>query len=102
MKMTHCLLNQACVASHSWLLEIVFARVLVCVCMCVRPPLRALITSGVIWCDIGHVCLLCLVKPILQLFSLFLSISWIGVTYVSCTPSKDVKVDAVLSIEGCI
>ena len=40
--------------------------------ICVCSPPRALITSGMIWCDIGH---MWLVKPILQLFSILPSIN---------------------------
>ena len=53
-----------------------FACLYVCMCVCLYAPLRQLITSGMIWCDIDCVRL---VKPILQLFSLFLSINWMGV-----------------------
>ena len=66
-----------------------FERQYVCVCVCVsvcvsvRPPLRPLITSGVIWCDIDHVRL---VKQVLWLFPAFNyfiqhlpSIKWMGV-----------------------
>ena len=44
-------------AMHTWFLEIALVHALVCVCMCVPVclPLRALITSGVIWCNKGHV-----------------------------------------------
>ena len=43
--------------TRGWFLEIalVYVTVLVCVCVCVCPPLRPLITSGMIWCDIGRV-----------------------------------------------
>ena len=58
------------------MVEIIFVYISVCVCL----PLKALITSGMIWCDIGHVCL---VKPVLQLFSLLPSINWIGVALVT-------------------
>ena len=64
-------------------------RVCVCVCVCVCvhvsvcPPPRPLITSGVIWCDIGRVQL---VKQVLRLFPAFNyfiqhspSIKWMGV-----------------------
>ena len=54
-----------------------------CVCVSVCPPPRALITSGVIWCDIGRVRL---VKQALRLFPTFNyfirhlpSIKWMGV-----------------------
>ena len=56
-----------------------------CVCMCVSvcPPPRPLITSGVIWCDIGRVRL---VKQVLRLFPAFnyfirhlISIKWMAV-----------------------
>ena len=56
--------------------------VYVCMCACVSvclPP-RPLITSGVIWRDIGHVWL---VKPILQLFSLLPLINWMGIVLVT-------------------
>ena len=49
-----------------------------CVCVSVCLPPRALITSGMIRCDIGPVWL---VKPDLQFFSLLLSI--LGVTLVT-------------------
>ena len=59
-----------------------FARRYVCVCVCVCPPPRPLITSGVIWCDIGRVRL---VKQVLRLFPAFNyfirhlpSIKWMG------------------------
>ena len=50
-----------------------------CVCVYVSTP-RPLITSGMIWCDVGC---LWLVKPILQLFSLLPLINWIGMTLVT-------------------
>ena len=49
-------------------------------CVSVCFPLRVLITSGVIWCHTGWVWL---VKPILQLFSLLLSINWKSVVLVT-------------------
>ena len=52
-------------------------------CVCVCPPPRPLITSGVIWCDIDRVRL---VKQVLRLFpsfnyviQQFPSIKWMGV-----------------------
>ena len=39
--------------NHAWFLEIIVVCVFVCVSVC--PPPRAVITSDVIWCDIGHV-----------------------------------------------
>ena len=55
-----------------WFLEIalVCASVCVCVCVClsVFPPPRPLITSDVIWCDIGRVQL---VKQVLRLSPAF-------------------------------
>ena len=50
------------------------------VCLSVYPHPRALIISGLIWCDIGHVWL---GKPVLQLFSLFLLINWMGMALVT-------------------
>ena len=55
-------LNQAHVAKGQFL-EIALIRTSVCVCVCVClcmcvsvcPPQRALVTSGMIWCDIGRV-----------------------------------------------
>ena len=42
------LLNQV----HAWFLEIdLVLEVCVCVCVSVCPPLRLVITSGVMWCD---------------------------------------------------
>ena len=40
-------------AARAWFLEIVLVRTSVCACLCL--PSKALITSGVIWCDIGRV-----------------------------------------------
>ena len=53
-----------------------------CVGMCVRvcPPLRALITSGMIWRNIVRVWL---VKQVLQLFRILLSINWKGFALVT-------------------
>ena len=45
-----------------------FVRRYACVCASVRPPPKALITSGVIWCDIGRVRL---VKQVSRLFPAF-------------------------------
>ena len=45
-----------------------FVRRYACVCLSVCPPSRPLITSDVIWCDIGHVRL---VKQVLRLFPAF-------------------------------
>ena len=66
---------------RAWFLEIVLVRALVCVSVC--PPPRPLITSGMIWCDIGCVRL---VKQVLRLFPAFNyfirhlpSIKWMGV-----------------------
>ena len=50
------------------LLWFLLQYVCVCVCVSVCPPPRALITSGVRWCDIGHVRL---VKQVLWLFPYF-------------------------------
>ena len=38
--------------------------VCLCVCVCVCPPLRLLITAGVMWCDMDPIQL---VKQVLQL-----------------------------------
>ena len=68
------LLNQARAGLRPvrvWFLIIVSVRTSVCVfvcvfvCLCVRPPPRLLITSGVIWHDIDPIRL---VKQVLQLF----------------------------------
>ena len=77
------------------------ACVLVCVHACLSVCLspRALITSGMMWCDTGREWL---VKPILQLFSLLSSINWMGMTSMPCTQGKDVKVDNALAMEGGI
>ena len=68
-------------AARAWFLEIVLVRTSVCVCVC--PPPRALITSGMIWYDIGRVRL---VKQVLRLFPAFNyfirhlpTIKWMGV-----------------------
>ena len=61
-----------------------FARRYLCVCLCVCLSLClllwALITIDMIWCDKGRVWL---VKPVLQLFSLLLSINWMAVALVT-------------------
>ena len=70
-------------AEHAWFLEIIlFTLRYVCVCVCVPVCLspRPLITSGVIWYDIGHVWL---VTHIPQLSSLLPSINWMGVALVT-------------------
>ena len=61
-------LNQ--VRAAEWLFKIALVHMSVCVCAClsVCPPQRALITNGVIWCDIGCVRL---VKQVLRLFPAF-------------------------------
>ena len=69
---------------NTWFLEIALARasvcLRVCVCLSVCPPPRALITSGVIWCNIDCVRL---VKQVLLLlitsYSTLLLIKWMGV-----------------------
>ena len=61
------ILNQAYTGRrpmHTWFLKISLVCTSVCVCVCVFTP-RALITSGVIWCDIYSVWL---VKQVLRLF----------------------------------
>ena len=50
-----------------------YVCVCVCVCVCMCPPPRALITSGVIWCDIGHVRLF---KQVSRLFPAFNYLIW--------------------------
>ena len=50
-------------ATCAWFLKIALVRASVCVSVC--PPPRVLITSGVIWCDIGR---MQLVKQVSQLF----------------------------------
>ena len=63
--------NQVC-ASHrpvsTWFLEVAFVLMSVCVYMCVCPPPRSLITSGMIWCDIDPVGL---IKQVLWIFPIF-------------------------------
>ena len=80
-------LNQACthrLHAPGFLKSFLFAHQYVCVCVSVCPsvcpPPWPLITSDMIWCDIGRVWL---VKPILQLFSLLPSINWMGVALVT-------------------
>ena len=59
-------------AACAWSLEILwFARQYACVSVC--PPLRPLITIGMIWCDIGHVRL---VEQVLRLFPAFNYFVW--------------------------
>ena len=86
LKLVHTAFGHAhLVFARAWFLEIVLVRVSVCMCVCVSvcPPPRPLITSGVIWCDIGRVRL---VKQVLRLFPAFNyfirhlpSIKWMGV-----------------------
>ena len=68
----NCFLNQLC----TWF--ILFMRWYVCVSVCL--PLKTLITSGMIWCNIGTVWL---VKPVLQLFSILMLIKCMGMTIVT-------------------
>ena len=65
----------------------VCVSVSVCLCVSVCPPLRSLITSGMIWCGIDRVRL---VKQVLRLFPAFnyfiwhlLSIKWMGMAILS-------------------
>ena len=44
-------LNQVHWPARAWFLKIVFVRMSVCVFVCVSPPPRLLITSGVMWLD---------------------------------------------------
>ena len=60
VKENNVFLNQA----RAWFLKIVSVRMSVCVCVCVCPPLRLLITSGVMWHDMDP---MRLVKQVLQL-----------------------------------
>ena len=84
------LLNQAR-AAFGWFLEIALVRasvwVCVSICLCVCPPPRPLITSGVIWCDIGCVQLVKQVLRIFPAFNYFIwhlpSIKWMGVTIIA-------------------
>ena len=77
--------------AHAWFLKIASVHTEVCVCL----PLRALITSGVIWCD---------------WLNLLYSFQFLAVNEVdgcgfgntdstSCTPGKEDKVDTVQAIE---
>ena len=75
----------ACVCMCVCVCVCVFMCVCVSLCLCVSvcPPLRPLISSGVIWCDIDRAQL---VKQVLQLFPAFNyfirhlpSIKWMGV-----------------------
>ena len=58
-----CLLTCMLIAMHICFLEIIFLHIGVCVCVCVClsvclsvcPPPRVLLTSGIIWYDIGRV-----------------------------------------------
>ena len=76
-------LNQVCAGPHHLVFWNCFgSHVSMCV-LCVCLPSRALITSGVIWCDINCVWL---VKQVLRLFPAFScfiwqlpSIKWMGV-----------------------
>ena len=80
------MLNQACTAfvhAHlvSW--NCFSSRIDMCVCVSVCPPPRALITSGMIWCDIGHVQLVKKVSRLFPTFNYFIwylpSIKWMGI-----------------------
>ena len=67
-------LNQAYTAKgRAWFLEIALVRVSVCARarMSVCPPPRELITSGMIWCDIGCVRL---AKQVLRLPLLLITV----------------------------
>ena len=55
-------------AALAWFLEIALVCTSVCVYLSACPPLRALITSDVIWCDI---CREQLVKQVSWLFPAF-------------------------------
>ena len=74
-------------AARAWFLEIALARTSVCVSVYVSvsvcSPPRALITSGVIWCHIGHVRLVKQVSRLLPAFNYFIwylpLIKWMGV-----------------------
>ena len=46
-----CLLNQV----RAWFLRIASVRELLYACLCVCPPPRLSITSGVMWCDIDSI-----------------------------------------------
>ena len=63
-------LNQAHVLGFLKLLW--FAHWYVCLSLTMCPPLRALITSGVIWCDIGHVRLVIKVSRLFSAFNYFM------------------------------
>ena len=49
------MLNQVHTGSAPGFLKLLFLFVGMCVNVCLCLPLRALITSGVIWCDVDHV-----------------------------------------------
>ena len=52
------LLNQACAGhrlAHSWFLETDLSLTFVCVYVCMFPPLRLLITSGMMWHDMDFI-----------------------------------------------
>ena len=79
----HIVLKPGACAPGSWNCFGSHVGMCVCVSVCVSAP-RALITSGVIWCDIGR---LRLVKQVSQLFPAFNyfirhlpSIKWMGVS----------------------
>ena len=45
-----------CVPACSWcFLELLFPQMSVGVCACVHPPLKLLINSGVMWCDLDPI-----------------------------------------------
>ena len=68
-------LNQACTGHlpvHAWFLEIALVHTSEYLCVC--PPPRPLITSGMIWCDIDSVWL---VKQVLRLFPALNCFIWL-------------------------
>ena len=71
--------HEPCVLKLLWF-TCQFMSLCVCVCVCVCSPLKVLIASGMMWCDIDHVWL---VKQVLQTaFSCFIwqlpSVKWMG------------------------
>ena len=78
-------------ATSIWFLEIALVCASVCgcvsVCLSVCLPQRALITNGVIWCDIGRVQLVKQVSRLFLTFNYFiwhlLSIKWMGMPILS-------------------
>ena len=95
-------------AVHTWFLEIIIDHASVCVsvhvCVSVCPPLRAIETSGMIWCDIGRVRLVKQLSWLFPAFNYFIrhlpSIKWMGVAILAQHVVNACQGDMILATEG--